>query len=150
MRKVRQVSDLLKRAPYPDIHRTVCLVITYEADYLVRNDPNRSAGKLADPLAQTQSNIGSNVPQTTTAPLFGSGANENDVGVSNINNDRILRPLDIINVDSGDQTGRPVRPPETTEAPTYTFSSSLADSFGFFDGEQPDFLDFMSNLPPLP
>lgn len=49
-------------------------------------------------------------------------------------------------------TNRPflARMPDTMEAPNWTMSNSIADSFGLFEEGQNDIFDFLPMMPSLP
>ncbi|KAE8378094.1 C6 transcription factor [Aspergillus bertholletiae] len=157
LERVHHICEFLKQPPYPDIHRTVSLFVNYARALIVSQRPcsHDSAdapdmperADLPEPLSGRPDAPVVTTPPSGLAPLedtsYRPGATfpgDKDTGA--------------VSMPSSDKAAIS-RPPlarfaSTLEAPNWTMSNPIADSFGLFEEGQNDLFDFLPVMPSLP
>ncbi|CAG7947877.1 unnamed protein product [Penicillium nalgiovense] len=154
LERAERICDFLKQPPYPDIHRTVSIFVNYARALIASQRP--------------QSNHGTDVPilsQGEGPPFEGTGNpminGRPPSGVGPLDDLRYRTGPDIQGKDSN-MVSMPSSDPSavarapvsrlsgTMEAPNWTVSNSIADSFGLFEEGQNDIFDFLPMMPAMP
>ncbi|CAG8068411.1 unnamed protein product [Penicillium nalgiovense] len=154
LERAERICDFLKQPPYPDIHRTVSIFVNYARALIASQRP--------------QSNHGTDVPilsQGEGPPFEGTGTpminGRPPSGVGPLDDLRYRTGPDIQGKDSN-MVSMPSSDPSavarapvsrlsgTMEAPNWTVSNSIADSFGLFEEGQNDIFDFLPMMPAMP
>lgn len=153
--RAEKICDFLKQPPYPDIHRTVSIFVNY-ARALIASQRPQSNGSMEGPNISEQgdgsvpSYRGTDSPVPNPPPLAPLEYPRYRPGTSIPNGkDQNMTPLP--SSDAAATTRPPLpRLPDTMEAPNWTMSNSIADSFGLFEEGQNDIFDFLPMMPSLP
>ncbi|KAG2419998.1 hypothetical protein HFD88_004795 [Aspergillus terreus] len=155
LERAQQICDFLRQPPYPDIHRTVSIFVTYaraliadqrpplspdaeipnasDADNTRTTAPQASLTNLAPPAGLA----GLEDPNNRSGPAMYHGGREGMVSISGNDKPAVCRP--------------PLpKIPGAVEVPNWTLSNSIADSFGLFEEEQNDIFDFLPVMPSMP
>ncbi|KAJ5291608.1 MFS multidrug transporter [Penicillium angulare] len=151
LERAEKICDFLKQPPYPDIHRTVSIFVNY-ARALIVTQRSKSHDIADGPNVSEQgdgsmpSYQGPDSPMENAPPLApmddpryrpGTGAptDKDPNMVTMPNNDPAAVPRPSL-----------LRLPDTMDAPNWTMSNSIADSFGLFEDGQNDIFDFLPML----
>lgn len=152
-----QICEFLKQPPYPDIHRTVSIFVNYVRALIASQPPPSDDGADVRSLSEPgdgQARFSSGQDDPTDNPLPPSGMAalddasyrpappiqaEKDPGMTSVPTDRAAA--------AGPAS---LRLPETMEAPNWTVSNTIADSFGLFEEGQNDIFDFLPMMPTIP
>ncbi|KAJ5091589.1 hypothetical protein NUU61_006459 [Penicillium alfredii] len=156
LERADKICDFLKQPPYPDVHRTVSIFVNY-ARALFASQPTHSNGSAEVPDVSEQGD-GSSPPYRGSDH---STVNAPPSGLSSLGDPRYRpgAPLqsdkdpNMASMPSSDTVApRPPLPrlPDTMEAPNWTMSNSIADSFGLFEEGQNDIFDFLPMMPSIP
>lgn len=155
LERAEKLCDFLKQPPYPDIHRTVSIFVNYARALIASQRPNSRGsadgpniseqGDGPVPSYQGQDSAMENAPPLApmddpryrTGTGFPSDKDPNLIPMSN--NDATSAPRPPLS-----------RMPDTMEAPNWTLSNPIADSFGLFEEGQNDIFDFLPMMPSLP
>ncbi|KAJ5627951.1 hypothetical protein N7490_010179 [Penicillium lividum] len=152
LERAEKVCDFLKQPPYPDIHRTVSIFVNYARALIASQRPgsNDSDG----PNLSSQSDVVMSSHRGPESPV------ENAPHLASLEGPRYRTGLavpndkdpNLISMTSSDAAAaRPLpRLPDTMDAPNWTMSNSIADSFGLFEEGQNDIFDFLPMMPSLP
>lgn len=158
----------MKQPPYPDVHRTVSVFVNYARALIAsqrqesNNDnadiPNMPGqGENGSPSASDRGSDNSVTenPQPQRPPPMGvnspydSTRYQTGPTLQNANKD-----ANMVSALSNElpATARPLvsRLPETMDAPNWTMSNSIADSFGLFEDGHNDIFDFLPTMPSMP
>lgn len=173
LERAQQICDFLREPPYPDIHRTVSIFVTYARALIAdlhqhqHHRPKPPSDQNADmpdadapdghghdrPAAEPNSNLSHlaapELPQQLEAssPRGGSalypGVQGTPMSMAGGGYDKPAGTT---------VTSKPPLPkiPGAVEVPTWTLSNSIADSFGLFEEEQNDIFDFLPAMPVMP
>ncbi|CAI7673827.1 unnamed protein product [Penicillium manginii] len=155
LERAEKICDFLKQPPYPDIHRTVSIFVNYARALIASQCPqSNDSGEGPHVSEQGDGSVPSyrgadspmpNPPPSTALeyPRYRTGAS---IPVSK---DSGMAPLPSNDTTA---TARPPlsRLPDTMEAPNWTMSNSIADSFGLFEEGQNDIFDFLPMMPSMP
>jgi hypothetical protein len=153
--RAEKICDFLKQPPYPDIHRTVSIFVNY-ARALIASQRPQSNDSTEGPNVSEQgdghlpSYRGPASPMQTAPPLAPIDDHRYRTGTA-VPSDKDPNTVSIPGSDAA-ATSRPPLPrmPDTMEAPNWTMSNSIADSFGLFEEGQNDIFDFLPMMPSLP
>lgn len=155
LERAEKICDFLKQPPYPDIHRTVSIFVNY-ARALIASQRSHSKDSTDGPNLSEQgdgpvhSYRGPDSPMENVPPLAPMDDPRYKTGTTLLSD----RDPNMVTVPGNDAAaaGRPPLPrmPDTMEAPTWTMSNSIADSFGLFEEGQNDIFDFLPMMPSLP
>lgn len=156
LERADKICDFLKQPPYPDVHRTVSIFVNY-ARALFASQPTHSNGSAEVPDVSEQGD-GSSPPYRGSDHSI---VNAPPSGLSALGDPRYRpgAPLqsdkdpNMASMPSSDTVApRPPLPrlPDTMEAPNWTMSNSIADSFGLFEEGQNDIFDFLPMMPSIP
>lgn len=152
-----QICEFLKQPPYPDIHRTVSIFVNYVRALIASQHPP------SDDDADFPS-LSESVDGQAPYPSGQDGPTNNSLAPSGMDplDDASYRPAPPVQADKDPgmtsipadrtATARPAPPrlPETMEAPNWTVSNTIADSFGLFEEGQNDIFDFLPMMPTMP
>ncbi|KAJ5729074.1 uncharacterized protein N7483_003582 [Penicillium malachiteum] len=156
LERAEKICDFLKQPPYPDIHRTVSIFVNY-ARALIASQRPKSRDSADGPNMSEQSDgpvpsyQGLDSPMENAPPLPTSMDDPRYRAGTGLPSDRDTNLVTLPNND-GTAAPRPPLPrmPDTMEAPNWTMSNSIADSFGLFEEGQNDIFDFLPMVPSLP
>lgn len=153
LERAEKMCDFLKQPPYPDIHRTVSIFVNY-ARALIASQ--RSGSHDSDPpnlSSQGDATMASYSPVENAPQLASLEGPRYRVGTA-VPSDKDPTLISMPNSDAAAAAtaARPPLPrlPDTMEAPNWTMSNSIADSFGLFEEGQNDIFDFLPMMPSLP
>lgn len=154
LERAERICDFLKQPPYPDIHRTVSIFVNYARALIASQRPQSSNGT----DAPNMSDQGDGPPQSySDGPMVDAppppGVGPLDDRYRNGLNTQTDKDSNMVSMPSGDTSAaRPhlSRLPGTMEAPNWTVSNSIADSFGLFEEGQNDIFDFLPMMPSMP
>ncbi|KAJ5727898.1 hypothetical protein N7493_005718 [Penicillium malachiteum] len=155
--RAEKICDFLKQPPYPDIHRTVSIFVNY-ARALIASQRPQSRDSADGPNMSEQSDgpvpsyQGPDSPMENAPPLAPTGMDDPRYRAgTGLPSDR---DANLVTLQNSDATAAPRPPiprlPDTMEAPNWTMSNSIADSFGLFEEGQNDIFDFLPMVPSLP
>ncbi|KAJ5633922.1 hypothetical protein N7528_001764 [Penicillium herquei] len=155
--RAEKICDFLKQPPYPDIHRTVSIFVNY-ARALIASQRPKSRDSADGPNMSEQSDgpvpsyQGPDSPMENAPPLAPTGLDDPRYRAgTGLPSDR---DANLVTLQNSDATAAPRPPlprlPDTMEAPNWTMSNSIADSFGLFEEGQNDIFDFLPMVPSLP
>ncbi|KAK5796280.1 hypothetical protein VI817_005565 [Penicillium citrinum] len=157
LERAEKICDFLKQPPYPDIHRTVSIFVNYARALIASqrsqsNDstegPNPNVSDQGDGSVPSYSGPDSPVPNAPPLAPLEYPRYRSSTSIPT-NKDPSMAPLS--NNDAAAATRPPLpRLPDTMEAPNWTMSNSIADSFGLFEEGQNDIFDFLPMMPSLP
>lgn len=155
LERAERICEFLKQPPYPDIHRTVSIFVNYARALIASQRPQSK-----------DSADGPNLSEQGDGPLPSyrgpDSPVENDPHLTSLDDSRYRngaslpseRDPNMVPMPGSDAaaTTRPPLPrlPDTMEAPNWTMSNSIADSFGLFEEGQNDIFDFLPMMPSLP
>ena len=157
LERAEKICDFLKQPPYPDIHRTVSIFVNYARALIAsqRSQSNDTAqGPNLNVSGQGDGSVpsyrGPDSPVPNAPPLAPLEYPRYRPGTSiSTSKDPSMAPLP--NNDAAAATRPPLpRLPDTMEAPNWTMSNSIADSFGLFEEGQNDIFDFLPMMPSIP
>lgn len=150
--RAERLCDFLKQPPYPDIHRTVSIFVNYARALIASQHPQRDEAadgpnvseqgdRLVPPYADS--------PIDSAPPLTALDDSRYRNGTTlSAEKDQNMSPMPSNDI----STTRPPLPrlPDAMDAPTWTMSNSIAESFGLFEEGQNDIFDFLPMMPSLP
>ncbi|CAG8943524.1 unnamed protein product [Penicillium salamii] len=157
LERAEKICDFLKQPPYPDIHRTVSIFVNY-ARALIASQRPQSSHSSDGPIMADQSDGPHQEYQGPDSPVI----NASDPGVGPLDDlryragltmqaDKVANMVTMPSTDSSTAAKAPLpRIPGTMEAPNWTVSNSIADSFGLFEEGQNDIFDFLPMMPSMP
>ncbi|KAH8691676.1 putative C6 transcription factor [Talaromyces proteolyticus] len=159
LERAEKICDFLKQPPYPDIHRTVSIFVNY-ARALIATQRRETEDHGNDIILSEQcdqlspSNNGSDSVMVNAQPLPAREGMLEDTyyqGCSNTQPNKNSQSSSVVNGGIS-STARPPnsRFPESMDAPNWTMSNSIADSFGLFEEGQNDIFDFLPTMPSIP
>ncbi|KAJ5940996.1 MFS multidrug transporter [Penicillium verrucosum] len=156
LERAEKICDFLKQPPYPDIHRTVSIFVNY-ARALIASQRPQSSHSADVPIMPGQNEgpafEGSNNPMINGPPPSGVGPLDDlrsRTGPT-IQADKDSNMVSMPSSDTSAVARAPVsRLSGTMEAPNWTVSNSIADSFGLFEEGQNDIFDFLPMMPSMP
>ncbi|KAF9888611.1 hypothetical protein FE257_008543 [Aspergillus nanangensis] len=157
LERAQQICDYLKQPPYPDIHRTVSIFVSYARALIAdqRSSQCENRGDLQRSSHHDEQTPGRQDPRLSNLepppelvqleddPNYGrsSGSAPSQGG----------KEGGVMTGGSGGMFKPPLpRIPGAVEVPNWTLSNSIADSFGLFEEEQNDIFDFLPVMPALP
>ncbi|KAJ5917670.1 hypothetical protein N7466_011224 [Penicillium verhagenii] len=157
LERAEKMCDFLKQPPYPDIHRTVSIFVNYARALIASQRPGSHDSDGPNLSSQGDATMSSyagpdspvdNAPHL--APLDGPRYRAGTAMPSD--KDPNLLPMANPDAAAAAAAARPPLPrlPDTMEAPNWTMSNSIADSFGLFEEGQNDIFDFLPMMPSLP
>ncbi|KAJ6022559.1 uncharacterized protein N7446_012909 [Penicillium canescens] len=154
LERAERICDFLKQPPYPDIHRTVSIFVNYARALIASQRPQSSNG--TDAPNMSDQGDGPH-PSYCDGPMVDAppppGVGPIDDRYRNGLNTHTDKDSNMVSMPSGDTSAaRPPlsRLPGTMEAPNWTVSNSIADSFGLFEEGQNDIFDFLPMMPSMP
>ncbi|KAJ5161547.1 C6 transcription factor [Penicillium capsulatum] len=155
LERAERICEFLKQPPYPDIHRTVSIFVNY-ARALIASQRPRSHESPDGPNASEQGD--GSVPSyrgpdspTENAPSLATLDDPRYRPGTALPSDKDPGMVPMPGSDATATTRPPLpRLPDTMEAPNWTMSNSIADSFGLFEEGQNDIFDFLPMMPSLP
>ncbi|OQD85890.1 hypothetical protein PENANT_c009G00376 [Penicillium antarcticum] len=154
LERAEKICDFLKQPPYPDIHRTVSIFVNYARALIASQRPQSSDG--ADAPNMSDQGDGPH-PSYCDGPMVDAPAppavGPLDDRYKHGLNTQTDKDSNMVSMPSGDTSApRPPlsRLPGTMEAPNWTVSNSIADSFGLFEEGQNDIFDFLPMMPSMP
>ncbi|KAJ5434140.1 hypothetical protein N7491_004735 [Penicillium cf. griseofulvum] len=156
LERAERICDFLKQPPYPDIHRTVSIFVNY-ARALIASQRPQSNHSTDVPIISDQ---GEGPPfEGPDNPMI-NGPSPSGVGPLDdlryrtgptIQADKDSNMVSMPSSDPSAVARAPVsRLSGTMEAPNWTVSNSIADSFGLFEEGQNDIFDFLPMMPSMP
>ncbi|KAI3148352.1 hypothetical protein CBS147325_3505 [Penicillium roqueforti] len=156
LERAEKICDFLKQPPYPDIHRTVSIFVNY-ARALIASQCPQNNNSTDVPIVSGQSEgppfQGADNPMINGPPPSGVGPLEDlryRTGPT-IQADKVSNMVSMPSSDPSAVARAPVsRLSGTMEAPNWTVSNSIADSFGLFEEGQNDIFDFLPMMPSIP
>ncbi|KAG0155020.1 hypothetical protein PDIDSM_593 [Penicillium digitatum] len=154
--RAERICDFLKQPPYPDIHRTVSIFVNYARALIASQRP--------------QSNHSTDLPMMShqnEGPIFEGAGNPmingpppsevgplDDLRYRTGSTIQAGKDSNMVSMSSNDPSAvarAPVsRLSGTMEAPNWTVSNSIADSFGLFEEGQNDIFDFLPMMSSIP
>lgn len=157
LERAERICDFLKQPPYPDIHRTVSIFVNY-ARALIASQRPLSSHSSDGPIMNDQNDGPHPEYQGPHSPMINAPA----PGVGPLDDPRYRagpaiqtdKDTNMVTMPSNDistaaKAALP-RIPGTMEAPNWTVSNSIADSFGLFEEGQNDIFDFLPMMPSMP
>lgn len=157
LERAEKICDFLKQPPYPDIHRTVSIFVNYARALIASQRPQSSHS--ADGSSMADQGEGTHPEyRGPDSPMMNASAS----GVGPLDDPRYRagptiqtdKDANMVTEPSSDistTTRAPLpRIPGTMEAPNWTVSNSIADSFGLFEEGQNDIFDFLPMMPSMP
>lgn len=155
LERAEKICDFLKQPPYPDIHRTVSIFVNY-ARALIASQRPQSNDSTDGPNVSEQgegpvaSYRGPDSPMENAPPLASLADPQYRIGAA-LPSDKDPNMVPMTSSDAS-TTNRPLlaKMPDAMEAPNWTMSNSIADSFGLFEEGQNDIFDFLPMMPSLP
>ncbi|KAJ5793805.1 hypothetical protein N7457_000404 [Penicillium paradoxum] len=156
LERAEKICDFLKQPPYPDIHRTVSIFVNYARALIASQRPQSNHGTDV-PLMSNQSGgpsfEGPESPLVNGPPPSGVGPLD-DLRYKNGPSIQTEKDSNMASMSSSDSSAAAKalasRLPGTMEAPNWTVSNSIADSFGLFEEGQNDLFDFLPMMPSMP
>ena len=156
LERAEKICEFLKQPPYPDIHRTVSIFVNY-ARALIASQRSQNSDKCTDgPNSSNPGNGpvssygGPDTPIHNGPPMATLDDPRYRAGTA-LPNDKDSNMVPLPNADTTSATRPPhLRLPDTMEAPNWTMSNSIAESFGLFEEGQNDIFDFLPMMPSLP
>lgn len=156
LERAEKICDFLKQPPYPDIHRTVSIFVNY-ARALIASQLSQSTHSTDVPIIPDQSGGppfgGPESPMVNGPPPSGVGPLD-DLRYKTSPTIQTDRDSNMVSMPSTDPSAAAKalasRLPGTMEAPNWTVSNSIADSFGLFEEGQNDIFDFLPMMPSMP
>lgn len=156
LERAEKICDFLKQPPYPDIHRTVSIFVNY-ARALIASQRPQSNHSADVPIMSDQNEgptfEGSNNPMINGPSPSGVGPLD-DLRYRTGPTIQADKDSNMVSMPSSDPSAvarAPVsRLSGTMEAPNWTVSNSIADSFGLFEEGQNDIFDFLPMMPSMP
>jgi hypothetical protein len=155
LERAERICDFLKQPPYPDIHRTVSIFVNYARALIASQRPqsNHSTDVPILPQSEGPPFEGAGNPMINGPPP--SGVDPLDDLRSRtgpaIQGDKDSNMVSMPSSDPSAVARAPVsRLSGTMEAPNWTVSNSIADSFGLFEEGQNDIFDFLPMMPAMP
>ncbi|KAF3398110.1 hypothetical protein F1880_005993 [Penicillium rolfsii] len=160
LERAEKICDFLKQPPYPDIHRTVSIFVNYARALIasqrpLSNDRQSNGSTEATHMSEqgdgpVPSYRGPDSPMQNAPPLAPLEDTRYRAGTA-MPSDKDSNIVPMSGGDAASITRPPVpRLPDTVDAPTWTISNSIADSFGLFEEGQNDIFDFLPMMPSLP
>ena len=153
--RAERICDFLKQPPYPDVHRTVSIFVNY-ARALIASQRPQSNDSTEGPNVSEQgdghvpSYRGPDSLMQNAPPLEPLDDHRYRPGTA-LPSDKDPSMVTMPGSDAAATTRPPLpRMPDTMEAPNWTMSNSIADSFGLFEEGQNDIFDFLPMMPSLP
>ncbi|KAF7528524.1 hypothetical protein PCG10_000368 [Penicillium crustosum] len=156
LERAEKICDFLKQPPYPDIHRTVSIFVNYARALIASQRPQSNHS--ADVPIISDQNEGptfeaSNNPMINGPPPSGVGPLD-DLRYRTGPTIQADKDSNMVSMPSSDPSAvarAPIsRLSGTMEAPNWTVSNSIADSFGLFEEGQNDIFDFLPMMPSMP
>ncbi|KAE8325455.1 hypothetical protein BDV39DRAFT_194414 [Aspergillus sergii] len=158
LERVHHICEFLKQPPYPDIHRTVSLFVNYARALIVSQRPRShdsadapnmpEHGNVQEPLSGRPDAPVDTTPPTGLAPLEDTTSYRPGAAFAG---DKDPSAVSMPSSDKGAISRPPLsRLAGTMEAPNWTMSNPIADSFGLFEEGQNDLFDFLPVMPSLP
>ncbi|OOO09045.1 hypothetical protein OAory_01103410 [Aspergillus oryzae] len=158
LERVHHICEFLKQPPYPDIHRTVSLFVNYARALIVSQRPRShdsadapnmpEHGDVQEPLSGRPDAPVDTTPPTGLAPLEDTTSYRPGAAFPG---DKDTSAVSMPSSDKGAISRPPLsRLAGTMEAPNWTMSNPIADSFGLFEEGQNDLFDFLPVMPSLP
>ncbi|KAB8278173.1 hypothetical protein BDV30DRAFT_223124 [Aspergillus minisclerotigenes] len=158
LERVHHICEFLKQPPYPDIHRTVSLFVNYARALIVSQRPRShdsadapnmpEHGDVQEPLNGRPDAPVDTTPPTGLAPLEDTTSYRPGAAFPG---DKDTSAVSMPSSDKGAISRPPLsRLAGTMEAPNWTMSNPIADSFGLFEEGQNDLFDFLPVMPSLP
>ncbi|KAB8207034.1 hypothetical protein BDV34DRAFT_211911 [Aspergillus parasiticus] len=158
LERVHHICEFLKQPPYPDIHRTVSLFVNYARALIVSQRPRShdsadapnmpEHGDVQEPLSRRLDAPVDTTPPTGLAPLEDTASYRPGAAFPG---DKDPSAVSMPSSDKGAISRPPLsRLAGTMEAPNWTMSNPIADSFGLFEEGQNDLFDFLPVMPSLP
>ncbi|KAJ5950609.1 uncharacterized protein N7479_009022 [Penicillium vulpinum] len=156
LERAEKICDFLKQPPYPDIHRTVSIFVNY-ARALIASQRPQSSHSTDLPLMDDQ-NEGPPFERADNPMINGPSSS----GMGPLDDLRYRtgptiqadKDSNMVSMPSGDPSVMARAPVSrlsgTMEAPNWTVSNSIADSFGLFEEGQNDIFDFLPMMPSIP
>ncbi|KAJ5491011.1 hypothetical protein N7539_002578 [Penicillium diatomitis] len=160
LERAERICDFLKQPPYPDIHRTVSIFVNY-ARALIASQRSHSSDRQSNHSTELHAPSGSDHDAvssyrdaenpTHVDPPTGSPEDSQQRVNLSMGADRYSNVNGVAGSDAA-TASRPVFPrlPDTMEAPSWTVSNSIAESFGLFEEGQNDIFDFLPMMPSIP
>ncbi|KAJ5181891.1 MFS multidrug transporter [Penicillium cf. viridicatum] len=156
LERAEKICNFLKQPPYPDIHRTVSIFVNY-ARALIASQRPQSNHSTDVPIMSDQNEgptfEGSNNRMINGPPPSGVG-HLDDLRYRTGPTIQADKDSNMVSMPSSDPSAvarAPVsRLSGTMEAPNWTVSNSIADSFGLFEEGQNDIFDFLPMMPSMP
>lgn len=149
LERAEKICDFLKQPPYPDIHRTVSIFVNYARALIASQRQENSEN--AD-VHVSNMNDTSEQGEERSSPSYSRAPPDTDNLVGNQPSIPPPPPPPI-----GVSSFPPPAPAaisrllsETMDAPNWTMSNSIADSFGLFEDGQNDIFDFLPTMPTIP
>ncbi|KAL4894703.1 hypothetical protein BDV59DRAFT_192180 [Aspergillus ambiguus] len=155
LERAQQICDYLRQPPYPDIHRTVSIFVTYARALIAHQQPHTGQNTVMTDMNESDS-IGSSAPEASMTNLAPSAALPGLDDPSHRGGPAIYqgveKGMDSTNGSDKPTASRPPLPkiPAAVEVPNWTLSNPIADSFGLFEEEQNDIFDFLPVMPSMP
>ncbi|KAJ5228159.1 hypothetical protein N7489_008867 [Penicillium chrysogenum] len=155
LERAERICDFLKQPPYPDIHRTVSIFVNYARALIASQRPQSNHSTDVPILAQNEGPPfeGAGNPMINGPPPSGVGTLDDlryRTGPA-IQGDKDSNMVSMPSSDPSAVARAPVsRLSGTMEAPNWTVSNSIADSFGLFEEGQNDIFDFLPMMPAMP
>ncbi|KAJ6180873.1 MFS multidrug transporter [Penicillium mononematosum] len=155
LERAERICDFLKQPPYPDIHRTVSIFVNYARALIASQRPqsNHSTDVPILPQSEGPPFEGTGNPMINGPPPSGVGPLDDlryRTGPA-IQGDKDPNMVSMPSSDPSAVARAPVsRLSGTMEAPNWTVSNSIADSFGLFEEGQNDIFDFLPMMPAMP
>ncbi|CAI7628162.1 unnamed protein product [Penicillium glandicola] len=156
LERAELICDFLKQPPYPDIHRTVSIFVNY-ARALIASQRPHSSHSTDVPIMSDQSEgppfEGPDNPLINGPPPSGVGPLD-DLRYRTGPTIQADKDSNMVTMPSSDPSAMARAPVSrlsgTMEAPNWTVSNSIADSFGLFEEGQNDIFDFLPMMPSIP
>ncbi|KAJ5578235.1 uncharacterized protein N7459_007199 [Penicillium hispanicum] len=156
LERAEKICDFLKQPPYPDVHRTVSIFVNYARALIASQRPHSHDHSTDGPNLSEQgdrpvsSYRGPDSPMENAPPMSTLDDPRYRTGTA-LPNDKEPNMVPMPSTDAAAPTRPPLlRLPDTMEAPNWTMSNSIADSFGLFEEGQNDIFDFLPMMPSLP
>ncbi|KAJ5902005.1 hypothetical protein N7495_002533 [Penicillium taxi] len=150
LERAERICEFLKQPPYPDIHRTVSVFVNYARALIASQQRSSDRSDRPRPSDQRYGHITSYTGPYSQMP---NAAHVGPLDDPQYRPDSAL-PSDqdpnMVPMTGIDAAGTLARLPNTMEAPNWTMSNSIADSFGLFEEGQNDIFDFLPMMPSLP
>ncbi|KAI2790961.1 hypothetical protein POX_c03814 [Penicillium oxalicum] len=161
LERAEKICDFLKQPPYPDIHRTVSIFVNYARALIASQRSFSRDQQSQDSIEERQTSEPDN--GTASSSLrYHEAPTQHPTASGSLEDLRHKTDLSIggdrdphaITAPGGDSSmaARSALPrlPDTMEAPSWTVSNTIADSFGLFEEGQNDIFDFLPMMPSIP